>query len=299
MENNKLYGALWGAFCADAYALGPHWEYNTRNLEEASLNWGGYNNPVTKYHGDKKAGDFTHYGDQSLWLLRSIADKSSFDPASFGQIWMDEMQTYTGYLDHASKETLENLKKGSDWTSCGSGSTDFSAVGRMAPLLLKFGDNPEALKGAVKAQTSLTHNSELVVEAAGFFADLAIALLEEKELLTSLRSIAATCSQTIEDWVEKGIGSSSKKKTSLVIKTFGQACAIDHGFPGVIHLITKYTDNYLLAMEENVKSGGDSAARGMPVGMILGIINGEKAVPDKWKENLTDYKEIKELISKI
>ena len=95
MNKDKLYGALWGAFCADAYALGPHWEYNTRNIENASLNWEGYNNPVTKYHGDKKAGDFTHYGDQSMWLLQSIADRSSFDSASFGQIWMEKMQTYT------------------------------------------------------------------------------------------------------------------------------------------------------------------------------------------------------------
>ena len=234
-----------------------------------------------------------------MWLLKSVVDKSSFDLASFGQNWMDKMKTYSGYLDHATKETLEKLQKGADWASCGSESTDFSAVGRMAPLLLVLGDKPEALKAAVKAQTALTHNSEIVVEAAGFFADLATDLLVGKELLASLLSVAAGYSKTIQDWVEKGIGSSTKKKTSLVIKTFGQACAINHGFPGVIHLITKYTDNYRQAMEENAKSGGDSAARGMPVGMILGIINGEEAVPDEWKKKLTSYKEIEGLISKI
>lgn len=299
MNKDKLYGALWGAFCADAYALGPHWEYDTRNIEKASLNWEGYNNPVTKYHGDKKAGDFTHYGDQSMWLLRTIADKSSFELASFGQIWKDEMKTYSGYIDHASNATLENLKKGADWNSCGSESKDFSAVGRMAPLLLILGDMPAVLKEAVKAQTALTHNSEVVAEAAGFFSDLAAALLEGKELQANLRSIAAGYSKTLQDWVEKGIGSSSKKKTSLVIKTFGQACAIDQGFPGVIHLITKYTGNYRQAMEENAKSGGDSAARGMLAGMILGIINGEEAVPDEWKKKLTYSNEIEGLISKI
>lgn len=299
MDNNKLNGALWGSFCADAYALGSHWEYNTKNIANASLNWEGYNNPVTKYHGDKKAGDFTHYGDQAMWLLRSIADKSLFNLASFGQLWMDEMQTYSGYLDHASEETLLNLKKGADWTSCGSKSTDFGAVGRMAPLLLILGDNPKALKEAVKAQTALTHNSELVVEAAGFFADFTADLLDGKELLASLRSIATGYSKTIQDWVEKGINSSEKKKTSLVIKTFGQACVIDHVFPGIIHLITKYADNYRQAMEENAKSGGDSAARGLLAGMILGIINGEKAVPDEWKRNLTALKDIEGMIGKI
>ncbi|RKX87053.1 MAG: ADP-ribosylglycohydrolase family protein [Spirochaetes bacterium] len=299
MNKDKLYGALWGAFCADAYALGPHWEYNTKNIEDADLKWEGYNNPITTYHGKKQAGDFTHYGDQGLWLLRQIAEKSSFDLSDFGRIWMDEMQTYTGYIDHSTKETLENLKKGADWNSCGSVSTDFSAVGRAVPLLLLFKDDTEALKKAFMSQAALTHNSKSVVEASAFFAELAVALLEGKELRASLESISLEYSDTIQNWISQGIKSSSKKKTSLVIKTFGQACDINHGFPGVIHLITKYTDNYCLAMEENAKSGGDSAARGLIVGMLLGIINGKNSIPENWIKNLTVYDEIESLISKI
>jgi len=299
MNKDKIYGALWGAFCADAYALGPHWEYNTKNIEDASLNWEGFNNPITTYHGEKKAGDFTHYGDQVLWLLRHIAEKSSFDLSAFGRLWLDEMQTYTGYMDHSTKETLVNIKKGADWTSCGSESTDFSAIGRAVPLLLILNDKPEDLKKAFMAQTALTHNSKSVVEAASFFAELAAALLEGKELSPSLKNIASSYSRTIQDWVEQGLQSSSKKKTSLVIKKFGQACDINHGFPGVIHLITKYTDNYHLAMEENAKSGGDSAARGMTAGMLLGIINGRESIPDSWIKNLNAYTEIERLISKI
>jgi len=299
MKKDKRYGSLWGACCADAYALGPHWEYNTKNIEDASLNWEGYNNPITTYHGKKQAGDFTHYGDQSLWLLRNIVDKQSFDLASFGRLWMDEMQTYKGYMDHSTKETLDNLKKGADWISCGSESTDFSAIGRAVSLLLILNNEPENFKKAFMSQTALTHNSEYVVEAASFFAELALALLDGKDLKESLESIGSGYSKTIQDWISQGLKSSTKKKTSLVIKTFGQACDINHGFPGVIHLITKYTDNYRLAMEENVKSGGDSAARGMTVGMLLGIINEKKSIPENWIKSLNAYNEIEELISKI
>lgn len=299
MDKDKIYGALWGSFCADAYALGPHWEYNTKNIEDAGLNWEGYNNPITTYHGKKQAGDFTHYGDQCLWLLRHISEKSSFDLSSFGRLWMDEMQVYTGYVDHSTKQTLDNLKKGADWTTCGSGSTDFSAVGRAVPLLLILNGNIEDLKKAFMSQTALTHNSEQVVEASSFFAELAVSLLEGKDLRGSLISIGSGYSKTIQEWITLGMASSAKKKTSLVIKKFGQACDIKHGFPGVIHLITKYTDNYRLAMEENVKSGGDSAARGITVGMLLGIINGKKSIPEDWIKNLNAHKEIEELISKI
>ena len=296
---NKIYGALWGAFCADAYALGAHWEYNTNNIEDADLNWKGYNNPITAYHGKKQAGDFTHYGDQMLWLLRSISENKSFNLSSFGELWLNNMKDYSGYVDHATKETLLSLKNGADWLSCGADSQDFSAVGRLAPLLLISSDKPEELIKDAKAQTALTHNSDSVVDASAFFAELALELLQGKELIETLERISVEYSKTIQNWVKKGLQSRSKKKTSLVIKTFGQACSVDHGFPGVIHIITKYSDNYTLAMEENVKSGGDSSSRGMVVGMILGIINGVESIPDKWIKSLSTYKEIEGLMSKF
>ncbi len=298
MDKNKLYGAIWAAYCADAYALGPHWEYNTKKIEEASLDWRTYDNPIRNYHMGKKAGDFTHYGDQALWLLEHTAEKSSFDPETFISLWIDRMNSYSGYMDHASEETLKNIKGGADYHLCGSDSTDISAVGRMFPLLLVYGDNSDLLKEKAKIQTALTHNSPEVVESAVFFAELSAALLAGNELEKSLESITPGYTSRIQDWVRKG-RSSTGKKTSLTIKRFGQACSVAHGFPGVIHLITKYTNNYRLAMEENVKSGGDSAARGIVAGMILGIINGEEAVPENWKNNLTEYNKIKELIKRF
>ncbi len=299
MNKNKIKGALWGAFCADAYSLGPHWEYNTRNIEEASFNWKGYNDPITSYHGDKKAGDFTQYGDQAVWLLESIAENRSFNLSLFGKLWSERMENYKGYIDHASKVTLDNIKNGSDWGSCGSDSNDFSAVGRSAPLLLTDADNSDLLVKSFREQTALTHNNEIVLESAAFFAELSVVLLQGGGLVSCLKELSSGYSDTIKEWVEKGLSSAGKKKTSLVIKKFGQACSIDHGFPGVIHLIVKYSDNYSLAMEENVKSGGDSAARGMPAGMILGIINGEDSVPAEWKKSLNTYREIEKLIGRF
>jgi len=62
------------SFIGDALSLGPHWIYNPgkiRRLYPDGIN--AYDKPQTEYHAGKGAGDFTHYGDQTLVLLHSLA----------------------------------------------------------------------------------------------------------------------------------------------------------------------------------------------------------------------------------
>ncbi len=296
MNEKKINGALWGSFCADAYSLGPHWEYNTKNIEKASLDWSGYNDPLTKYHKGKKAGSFTHYGDQTLWLLEHIASDRSFNPETFFKSWTAKMSSYGGYMDHASRKTLDNAERGKDYLRCGSGSSDISAAGRIAPLLLLFGNDRKAFVRASKTQAALTHNNEDVIQTAGFFAGVASELIGGKNIIRSIETTAPGYNRKIQDSVSRGLNSTGRK-TSMAVKMFGQDCSVSSSFSGIIHLISKYTDNYPLAMEENCRAGGDSAARGMISGMILGIINGDDAIPAGWKENLSAGKELSNIIS--
>lgn len=295
MNIDKIKSALWGAFCADAYSLGPHWEYNTKNIETASLNRNGFNDPIAKYHEGKKAGDFTPYGDQMLWLLQFISQNKTFNAGAFGEYWFSRMSNYSGYIDHASEVTLSNMKQGLEVSKCGSDSTELSAVSRMAPLLLIYKDDPQALKEKAREYVSVTHNSAPVLEAADFISELLAMLLEGRELTESLTAAAENSSASIREWVTEGI-KSSRKKSSLVIKRFGPACDTSHAFPGVIHLITKYQDNYRMAMEENAFAGGDGAARGLLAGMILGITNGKESIPEEWIKGLNAYNKISKIL---
>jgi ADP-ribosylglycohydrolase len=52
------------------------------------------------------------------------------------------------------------------------------------------------------------------------------------------------------------------------------------------HLITKYEDNFKQAMIANVMAGGDSAARGMLTGMVLGAYHGLAGIPEPWLAGL-------------
>jgi ADP-ribosylglycohydrolase len=114
-------GLLTGALLGDALALGAHWIYDTHEIEKIFGDFDGYTNPSKNpYHKTKKIGDFTHYGDQMMILVSSIRQEGSYNPAKYLTAWRETMKNYTGYMDHASKETLE---KGQ-----GSTSSDGSAV---------------------------------------------------------------------------------------------------------------------------------------------------------------------------
>jgi ADP-ribosylglycohydrolase len=70
-------------------------------------------------------------------------------------------------------------------------------------------------------------------------------------------------------------------------------------FPGVVHLIVKYENNLEEALIQSVMAGGDSAARGMLVGMVLGAHLGPESIPGKWLSELLRRKEIDALLDQI
>ena len=72
---------------ADALSLGSHWIYSQREIADKFGSITGYSDPATSYHPGKQAGDFTHYGDQTMVLLRSLALHGRFDLASFANEW--------------------------------------------------------------------------------------------------------------------------------------------------------------------------------------------------------------------
>ena len=285
-----LASMLWGSFCADAYALGSHWVYDVKEIESANLDLDGFNNPLTTYHGSKRAGDFTHYGDQTLWLLESILNEKKFDAIKYAKLWQNNMKEYNGYIDGASKATIEGLNKGFSVDVCGSSSRDLSAAGRIAPLIYFYQDDKERLLEAIKLQTNFTHRNESVEESALFFAELTLAMVDGVDLNSAITSLSQNYSTTLQKWIEQA-KQSILLPTVTAISNFGQSCSVNVGFLGVIHLLIKYQNDYMKALKENVLSGGDSAARGMIVGMVLGA-KLENQIKPSFKKSLTNFDKI-------
>lgn len=289
------------SFVADSLALGVHWIYDTTHL---ATEYGRVEDLLSPkknpYHANREKGGFTHYGDQALVLLESISACKGFDLLDFSRRWQTLFKGYDGYLDEATKGTLENFEKGRGPEHSGSISDDLAGAGRISPLFLCCRDNLDQLIAAVRSQTEMTHGDPVTVDSAEFFARVA---------WKTLRGIAPSVAvvevveerfsdSLIAEWTEKGLASKSEESVSTIVR-FGQSCHTSEAFPGVIHLITKYEDELTEALIQAVMAGGDNAARGMMVGMVLGAHLGKEQLPVQWIEGLEKTSEIRHLMDKI
>lgn len=76
-------------------------------------------------------------------------------------------------------------------------------------------------------------------------------------------------------------------------------CETAAAFPGVIHLIVKFENDLKAALVENIMAGGDSAGRGLLVGMVLGAHLGIDAIPQNWLKEMKGYQQIVDRLKKI
>jgi len=268
----KAKGMVMASFVADSLALGAHWVYNTHVIDRKFGRVEHLEKPLGKsYHGTKDAGDFTHYGDQTLILIESVAECSGFDLTRFSQSWRSLFESYDGYFDNATKETLEHFAEGSRPESSGSSSTDLAGAARIAPIVYTYREDLKTMIASSRAQTAMSHNNPLVVESAEFFARVLWHVLRGNAPTEAMERVCKEelKEDTLGEWVDVGV-KSTDVDTRSAIDSFGQACEIDMAFPSTVHLIAKYENDLKASLIENVMAGGDSASRGMLAGMVLG-----------------------------
>jgi len=271
----QIKTSILSAFVCDSYSLGSHWVYDEEQLKNLTIDWEQLNAPQSLWHKAKESGDFTHYGDQTLFLLEFLKENEHFNKEDYYKFWKEKMSNYSGYVDGSSRKALENI---------GATSHDLSICGRIAPLLL-YSDSKEEFMKNVAAFVSITHNSTLALNASAFFAELLWLSLDNEDILSLINELKPKYKE-LTKWIDEAI-QNRNKNSFQTIREFGPACGIDGGFAGVIYLLLQDKD-FKSIMIENAKAGGDSSARGMVVAMILGLRK-DVSIPKTWIKGMKNY----------
>lgn len=293
---------VFGSFVADSLAMGIHWIYDTDLLAQQVGRITDLLAPSEKgYHSNKKRGDLTHYGDQSLLLLRHLVSRGGhFSLADYAKEWQRYITGYSGYVDRAMRTSLQNLLDGSPPETCGSPSTDLGGAARIAPLIYCYRNDLQGLLDSVHEQTSFTHRGPGAVEGATFLARSCHAILH-----------GTPPRQAFREALESGVGDIDldlrlrrcldlpKGSISGTVKDFGQMCAISAALPAAVYTVLQSENTFEEALIETAMAGGDSAARGMVVGMILGASLGMDAIPVRWLNQLLAFQELQSALDEL
>lgn len=297
--NEKATAMVLASFMGDSLALGAHWIYDAERIAREFGRVESFLTPKPdSYHPTKRKGQFTHYGDQAFVLLQSLAARKGFELTDFAERWRKLFAGYTGYFDGATKGTLRNFADGLGPEASASFSNDLAGAARIAPLIFCLRDEPEALTAAARAQTAMTHGDPLTIDAAELFAGASLRILEGESPISALSAVAEKrfAGTPLARWVKDGIA--HKKEEGVAgVGHLGQSCHTPEALPSVVQLIARYESDLKEALIQNVMAGGDSAARGMAVGMLLGAHLGEAAIPATWLAELERGAEIRGLLA--
>ncbi|MCF6188367.1 MAG: ADP-ribosylglycohydrolase family protein [Desulfobulbaceae bacterium] len=299
--NNNAAAMTLASFAGDSLALGAHWIYDTQLIDTQIGRMETLLPPLPgSYHPNRRQGEFTHYGDQTLVLLESLVKNDGFKLDGFAGDWQELMQGYDGYMDKASTAALENLQAGKSPQASGSASSDLGGAARIAPLIAWYANDLDSLVEAAQSQTKMTHRATATVAGAEFLAKTAFKILH-----------GTTPTKAIEESLEEGMADldldnrirmgldSAGKNSREVIGHFGRMCGVAAAMPGVIHLVASYENDLKTALIENVMAGGDSAARGLACGMLLGAHLGMDAIPQDWLDGMRQQNHIANLLAQL
>lgn len=276
--NSPLVNIFRAAFIADAHCLGTHWVYNQGKIQRLYPDGiKAFADPLASYHPKRRQGQFTHYGDQMIIVAKAMATTGRWSPSVFRALWQEKMSNYDGYLDGATKTTLENLSAQKE--EAASTSDDMAGASRFVPTFLTTGLSLEDQIAAAREQTAATHNDGATIESAEFFARALSALVEGLALPEALTKAAAAPYQHLsaQKDLERASAALAEDDFFKQASEFGLTCHLAEAFPATLYFALRWhkkganltEDDFLEALSENALAGGDNSARAIPLAAML------------------------------
>tara|TARA_R100000027_G_scaffold52103_2_gene40811 strand:- start:39720 stop:40625 length:906 start_codon:yes stop_codon:yes gene_type:complete len=267
------------AFVADALCLGPHWVYDQEKLLQAYPDGVTTTTaPVSEYHSEKKAGDFTHYGDQLLIALRSAAANPPWSQDSFEKEWENYFrENSSSYVDGATRETLTRL---TDPTAPESQSNDIAGASRslLIPPLLE-GQEADAIIQAARTQTAFTHGDAETIDTAELFTRILLGLQNGTTLVESLEEscrhrYGTLDAQSYLEKVKNYLAANESRDPLHIAKEIGLSCHTPDALPLILYTLLRFNDDLEAALKFTALAGGDNAARAIPIAILMTSASG-------------------------
>ncbi len=311
--NDRINGMIWGQFIGDAFCLGTHWIYNLHDLETFYPDLVGFEPPRPgHYHEGKAPGALTHYGEAALLLLESIAEKGSLDVVDYGQRFVAHFGSpeYKGYLDSATRGTLENISRESASNPSGdltfqSGADDdqLATATSLTPVVARYYGQPE-MPERVTEVTRVRQNHPRSIAYINTYSQILSALLSGTDLHSAVHQVQETAAKHPEFGPELAqrfadVFERKHLDTSTATQQLGQSCPLKNSFPSALLAVIQTPDDFAPTLLRIAAAGGDNAGRAAIAGALLGAHLGIGAIPPSMREKVLAQPKIDQAIERM
>jgi ADP-ribosylglycohydrolase len=321
---SRIKGSLYGLFIGDALAMPVHWYYDREALNRDYGNVTDYLDPKNPHPGSilsyksyepqTEKGDILHdqaqywgkkgihyhqflkAGENTLnlkivrLLIDSLNEKNGYDADDYLERYISFMTTPGShrdtYVEEYHRHFFSQYEKGVPPRECGLEEKHIGGIVGLAPIILFYADDPQRARAAALEHLSLSHLGKAMEDAAHFFIDVSLAVLDGGSLKNViLNSTGSTHLQFDADAFVKWLDQPDEE---IVGGKFRTACYVDQSIPSVAYLAYKYSDDPEGCLIANTNLGGDNAHRGAVLGALLGAADGFDAWPDRWVKGLLE-----------
>ncbi len=328
---DRIRGCLWGQLIGDAFCLGSHWIYNLGEMQQRFPDGlKGFESPFEgHYHYPKQPGEMTHYGEGALLVMESVAQQGRFDRHDYWLRYLEHFGSpeYTGYLDRATRVTLERFAEFEEANpdtpfpaESGADDDEMSNVTRLAAVVIAHREDPTLLD-IIETFVRVCQDNDKAVAYAKADAivlrdilngtDFHGAFDHARQIAQGLdpehgyevrRKIEAGMSSSLEFELRQDLGEkmgSTYDQAVLAIQKLGQSCPLPQSFPAATICAAKHAHSFPDAIIANARAGGDNAGRGALIGSWLGALHGYEAIPIAWTVRLKAARKIELLVERI
>ena len=312
-SRDRVEGMIWGQFLGDAMCLGTHWIYNLEDLKTFYPDLKGFEQPrVGHYHAGKKPGELTHYGEAALVLLESVAENGGLDIADYGQRFFRHFASpdYRGYLDSATRGTIENAKLDAAGLppenfnyQAGADDDQLATATSLAPVVARYWNSSD-LAQQVERVTRVRQNHPRSVAYMQVYAQILAELLAGTDLHSAIHRVQESAGKNPAFGDElalrfKDVFERKHLSTTEATAQLGQSCPLKNNFPSALLAVVQTPDDFAETLLRVLAAGGDNAGRAAIAGAMLGAHLGCRAIPDSLRQQLVAKDRIAKAVSLI
>jgi ADP-ribosylglycohydrolase len=221
------------------------------------------------------------------------------DIEDYGQRFFTHFSSpnYRGYLDSATRGTIENAKldasglppQGFNYQA-GADDDQLATATSLAPVVARYFNSPD-LAQQVERVTRVRQNHSRSVAYMQVYAQILTQLLAGTDLHSAIHRVQESAAKDPEFGNELSIRFSEvfeRKHLSTTEATaqLGQSCPLKNSLPSALVAVVQTPDKFAETLLRVLAAGGDNAGRAAIAGAILGAHLGCRAIPDVLRQQL-------------